>query len=433
MVGGSFADRARMAWGIVAKRQFQGVVPDGVIPPRGMSRRGSALVTDATSLRHSAVWACLRLRADLISTFPVDCFRSSGGLDLEVKRPLVLVEPGGEEWDYVDWMWASQHTFDLTGNIVGLITEYDGNNLPARIDLQPSSRVTVQQRKNLPYPVYKIDGTEYKNVPGQRKQVWHEKQYPQAGLPIGLSPVMYAAWSVGEFLSIQDFALDWFGGGAVPKAAMRNKSRKLDEKEIKSAKQWYRDVINNGDLLVYGNDWEYEMIQAEQAGVEWLTARAATIPDISRFFGCPADLIDAAVSGESITYANISQRNLEFLILHLGPAVAKREKNLSKLMAAPRFVKLNTDALLRMDPETRAKVIGMRIDQRTLTLTEARALDNLGPLTDADFAEFARAFPIKSAVTKPEQVASQRALEAWMHDTSAPISPAPYGARELTR
>src|SRR5690349_22002342 len=47
-----------------------------------------------------------------------------------------------------------------------------------------------------------------------------------------------------------------------------------------------------------------------------------------------------------------------FLVMHLGPVVSRREEALSRLTPGPRFVKLNTDALLRMDPSSRADKIG---------------------------------------------------------------------------
>jgi len=170
------------------------------------------------------MWACLRLRADLISTFPCDTFRSvqGAGLDLNVSvpKPPVLVTPGGDAWDYVEWMWASQHDFDKSGNIIGVITEWDGRNMPARIDLAPASATTVIQRKGDPVPLYKIDNTEYRgrwSGPNSAGKIWHERQYPVPGIPVGLSPLAYAAWSIGEALSLQDFALDWFGGGPCPR------------------------------------------------------------------------------------------------------------------------------------------------------------------------------------------------------------------------
>ena len=68
-------------------------------------------------------------------------------------------------------------------------------------------------------------------------------------------------------------------------------------------------------------------------------------------------MIGGASGGSSLTYANVTQRNLDFLIMHLGPSVVRRERSLSQLLPRPRFVKLNPSALLRMDDETRAAVI----------------------------------------------------------------------------
>jgi hypothetical protein len=55
-------------------------------------------------------------------------------------------------------------------------------------------------------------------------------------------------------------------------------------------------------------------------------------------------------------------------------------------------VKLNSDALLRMDPETRAKMLGQEIKDRMLAPSEARALQNRQPYTDEQLAEFDRLF-----------------------------------------
>ena len=109
--------------------------------------------------------------------------------------------------------------------------------------------------------------------------------------------------------------------------------------------------------------------------------------DICRFFDTPADMVDANPGGASITYANITQRNLDYLIHHLGPTVVRREKNLSKLLPTPRYVKLNTSALLRMDDASRQKVLRSQVESWLLTNTEARELENRPALTPQQMAE----------------------------------------------
>lgn len=367
------------------RRDHAGQTADQMIPPRTGGGGSVAAVTNETALRHSAVWACLRLRANLISTMPVDLYRKVDGIQVEVPKPPVLVTPGGDEVEMPEWMYSSQFDLDRAGNTVGLITAKDGLGFPARIELVPIGDVTVRMRKGK--KTYKIGGKIY-----QPEEVWHEKQYTVAGLSVGLSPVAYAAWSISEYLSIQQFALDWFSGGAIPSAHLKNTAKTLNQDQADGAKQRFKAAVANRDLFVTGNDWDYEMIQAEQAGADWIAAKQASIGDIARYFDCPSDLIDASVSGSSVTYANMTQRNLQFLVMSLGPAVTRRENALTRLSSRPRFVKINRHALLAMDPQTQAAVLKTRIDSRTLTPSEARALYDQPPLTDQQLAEFDRLF-----------------------------------------
>jgi hypothetical protein len=218
---------------------------------------------------------------------------------------------------------------------------------------------------------------------------------------------------------------------------MKNTAKRLKEGERATAKQWYSDTIRNGDLMVTGNDWEYNMIQAEQAGTEWLQGRRFGLLDVARFFGVPADLIDAAVSGQSVTYANITQRNVQFLIMHLGPTVTRREKNLTKLLPTPRYCKLNRDALLAMDPETRQRVIRSRLETWQTTNSEARRLDNLPPLSPAERAEmidiYGRPFAsgvLPGSMGSPTTEDSDTIKEGMYPKQAAPAPASPAGPPE---
>jgi HK97 family phage portal protein len=359
-------------------------------------------VTNDSALRHSAVWAALRLRADLVSMMPIDVYRQVQGLQVEVPKPPVLINPGGSEVGIKEWMYSTQFDLDRAGNCFGIITERtgvigpDGRGLPGRIDLVELGEVTVRA-KGSQISKYKICGVDY-----DPWDVWHERQYTVAGFPLGLSPVAYAAWSIEESLNAQQFARDWFGAGIVPSGTLKNTNKTIDPKNAREAKQSFRAAVSNGDVFVHGADWEYKPIQAVAQQAQFVEARQFGMSDIARFFGVPGDLIDAAVSGSSVTYANISQRNLQFLIMHLGPAVGRREDAFSrKLLSNPRYVKLKTDALLRMDPQTRAATLAAQINSRTLTPSEARALEDRPPFTEDQYAEFDRLFGSRSVPTPP--------------------------------
>ncbi|MFD9569984.1 phage portal protein [Streptomyces sp. NPDC059982] len=369
------------------RRAISGPTAGELVPARPVQRAGGVTVTPESALRHSAVWACLRLRANLVSTMPVDVYRRVGEMKVEVPKPPVLINPGGDRVGMMEWLYSTQFDLDRAGNAFGLITARDGLGLPARIELVPVAEVTVRQRDGV--ISYRIGQQEY-----AADEVWHERQYTMAGLAVGLSPIAYAAWSIGEYLSVQQFALDWFGNGAVPSAHLKNTAKTISPDQAEETKRRFKAATSSQDLFVTGNDWEYKMIQADAAGADWIEAKRYGIGDIARFFDCPGDLIDAAAGG--MTYANITQRNLQFLVMNLGPAIVRREDALSSLTSRPRFVKLNTDALLRMDPQTRAAMLRTQIESRQIAPSEARELEDRPPFTDSQLSEFDRLFGTKT-------------------------------------
>lgn len=371
--------------------EYPGAQASDVIPHRlGLQIAPGHMINSESALRHSAVWACLRLRANLISTLPVDVFRAAqyGLPHIKVATPPVILNPGGQEVDYIEFMYSTQFDLDRAGNSIGIVTARNGYGLPAEIHLVPLAWVSVNVIDNV-LVEYMIRGKSYRP-----DQIWHEKQYTVAGFHLGLSPIMYAAWCIGEHLSIQDFALSWFTTGGIPRAQLKNEVLPtITDAQAEDIKARAKETIRSGDVLVTGKDWSYSMIQAEQTGMEWLQARNIGLGEIARFLDCPADLIDAAVSGQSITYANVVQRNLQLLIMSLGPAIVRRENALNKLLPNRQFVRIDTDALLRMDPATRAQVIASRVAARVLAPSEARLLEDLPPMTESQMAEFERFWP----------------------------------------
>lgn len=356
---------------------------------RGGSKFRRKSMSREEALLHSAIWACLRLRADLVSTMPVDVFRQlAGGPKVEVNpKPPILVTPGGERVRWMEWSYSSQFDMDSTGNTIGLITATDATGRPARVDLFPTEETAVKKRK---------DGTLKYRLAGEwfdPPQVWHEKQFTISGCPVGLSPIAYAAMSTYTYLSAQQFAADWFDNSNVPSAHMKNNAKTLTPKEIREIKKRHRESIQAGDLFVTGKDWTYEILAGKVSEAHFLEQQQFGLADACRWFGVPGDMIEASQSGSSVTYANITQRNLQFLILHLGPAIRRREEAWTwGFTPGPQYVKLNRGALLEMDLKSRYEGHKIGITGRFIAPSEARALEEREPFTDEQLAEFDRLF-----------------------------------------
>jgi HK97 family phage portal protein len=368
-----------------------------LIGQRYGSRRGNVTVNAESALAHSAVWACLRLRADLISTLPVDVFRNVGGINVLVNPPEIITQPGGPDCLSTEWRYSSQIDLDRYGNTVGVITAFAADGKPARIELAPMEQATYVCQ----------GGDEFWRINGQRferSQIWHEKQWTAPGLPIGLSPLAYAAMSIGQYLSAQQFALDWFANGSMPSGKLKNTAKKIDKDDAELVKDRFKASVAARDVFVHGNDWEFDFISVAANESQFLEAMRFGSEDICRFFGVPSRAIDAASpgSGGTVTYANVTQDDLHLLVRNLNPAIVRREEAWSNgLVARPRMVRLNQDALLRLDPQTRQQVLREDVAAKLRTYSEARALMNLPPLTPADMAEFQAVNPAKALPAAP--------------------------------
>lgn len=372
--------------------------PSGsLLPARAAGTKGKA-VSSTTALRQSAVWAAITLRADLVSSFPIDVYRRVGGIQVEVPKPPVLIDPSGGGMTMREWMYSTQMDLDRVGNAYGIITEVDGQGKPRRIELVAHETVTVRVKNDV--VTYVIKGTTY-----DADRIWHEKQYTIPGLVMGLSPIANAAWSLGLWASAAEFAAEWFGNhGNIPSGHLRNVKKTLADGEADKIKARYKVAVEGGDIFVTGNDWEFKTENAQAADSRFLEQQNYSDQAAARFFGVPGDMIDVATKGSSITYANITQRNLQFLITKLGPAVGRREEALSSLLAAPRFVKLNTAAILRMDPETSSRVLINEVQGKITAPSEARALMNRAPFTPEQLAEFEQLGIISAGTPAPSTV-----------------------------
>lgn len=374
----------------------------------GGSAAGIPRITEDDAMRNSSVWSALRVRANLISSLDVHCYMNyvdptGDRLSLEVALPPVMVEPS-PGIDFAEFMYSSQVDLDRYGNCFGLIKQTDRFDLPMRIDLVPAADVRVRLAKDGTVS-YRIGSKEY-----ERKDVWHERQYTVAGLPVGLSPISYAAMTIAQSKSAQGFAINWYTHNAVPAGHLKNVDKRLDAGEARLIKDRFEAAMQGGGaVFVTGKEWEFSPVVAESNDSVWLNAMQASAADVARFFDVPGDLIGApAGAGSSITYANITQRFVQLLTVHLGPTLKRRRNAFTaRMLPKPRFVEFDTEQLLAMDPAALSTMLGQQIRDRIRTPNEVRnSFYNLPDLDEADLAEYTAAFTTTPAVPTAQPVAA---------------------------
>jgi HK97 family phage portal protein len=215
--------------------------------------------------------------------------------------------------------------------------------------------------------------------------VWHVRGLTLPGARMGLSPISYAAATLGLDLSSRQFASGFFDGGGIPKAVLES-DQQITQPQAVTIKDRVLATLRGREPLVLGLGLKYTQIQVKPEESQFLATQNANVSQICRYFNVPAAMIDGP-SGGGMQYSNTEQRGLEFLTYTLAHWLRRIEDAISALLPNGQFVKFNTHSLLRLDAETQAKVDLQRVAAKVVAPSELRARDGLDPMTDAQKAE----------------------------------------------
>jgi HK97 family phage portal protein len=353
---------------------------------RGIRTGAARPVGWSGALSIPAVWAAVRLRANIISSLPVLVMRDGpDGLPQQVASysvPPVLSRPSAT-FDMVSWLHASQMSLDLRGNAYGKIVARDPRTfLPSQIELVHPDDVQVRTR---------VDGSVEYRMGGKivdAADVWHETQNEQPGAVTGMSPIAAAARALGVNLSAADYGGEFYED-AMTASGVFSSEAPIDEVQAKIAKARIMAVQSGREPLVLGGNWTYRPLTVAPAEAMFLDVLRFGAADVARLFDVPGEMIEANTSGSSVTYANREQRSQDLLAFRLGPAIARRERALTRLTVRGQYVKLNTAALLRGDLMTRYKSYQIGLQYGFLALDEVRALEDREPMTADALAQLA--------------------------------------------
>jgi HK97 family phage portal protein len=204
------------------------------------------------------------------------------------------------------------------------------------------------------------------------------------GMPMGQSPISSARQAIGAGISAEQFGAQFFQAGGNPNAIIYSDSE-LTPEQAQGIKGAFNNATQgNREPAIMGSGLKYERVQISPDESQFLDSQRFTVEQIARIYGIPPELVGAATSGSSVTYANREQRAADWLSFGLMPYLIPIEDALSTLVPRAQRVKFNVDGLLRSDLSTRYAAHAVGIGSGFLTVDEARAYEDLPPLTAED-------------------------------------------------
>jgi HK97 family phage portal protein len=368
-----------------------------MIPTNGQTATiagGGYSVSSDQAMRHAAVYACVRIIADIIGTFPVDAYIGDPGINLGVAdkvepKPPILVKPS----DYlsgVQWVHQVMMALLLQGNAYGLITNTDRLGYPTQIDLVDPQQVNVRKsdggdvntatgaKIRSGVKVFKIHGKTLTS-----SEMWHCPGPMMPGDLAGLSPVKYASRVIGMGVEAERFGLDFFQNGIHPTAAATT-DQPVTEDQANAIRLRIKRATESRETPVLG------------AGVKltpWnVTPEDSMLIEVQRYnqvmicqiFGVAPEMIGAAARGATITYANREQRAMDFLNNAINPWLVRLEDSFTALFPRTTFVKFDTKNLLKSDLLARYQAWQIGIDAGFLVAPEVRNFEGLPEMPETE-------------------------------------------------
>jgi HK97 family phage portal protein len=380
----------------VGRREARGYIyqpGDLAIPPRPEGRRTlSVNVTTQKAMSIGVVWDCVRLRADIVSTLPLQQFRDVGKNAMPMPLGKFFTNPGGDKISLEEWLYSGQVALDLRGNNFGRIVQRDGLGYPLQIELLHPDSVRGRIDEHGKF-VYLVEGK-----PVDPFEIWHEKAFTFPGAKFGMSPIEYAAATMGVNLAAQEFGSRWFDDGGHPSAILSS-DKPIDEQAAKTIKaRFLAAVQGTREPVVLGLGIKYAPISVTANESQFLETIKASGQDICRFFGMPPEMVGLD-SGSSMTYSNVEQRGLDLKAYRIGPTLYRRERKMStELLPNPQNVRFDANELLRTDLLTRYKAYALGEAGGWLDVDEIRTDDKRPPLTDEQRARIAARVPKPLAI-----------------------------------
>lgn len=345
-------------------------------------------VTFDTAMTVSAVFACIRLLAETVSSLPLNMYKldAEGNRTLDNQHNLIklLKYRPNRRQTRIEFFEQLMLNLVSSGNAY-VLRGYMGKRL---VSLQVINSGSVEPELlstgDLIYHWQQQDGTRKKLT---EAEVWHVRLFGN-GL-VGLSPLSHAKKSIGVALAGDDKITHLMSNGAKPTGVLL--AQNWPTKEQRDALRSEMDGLINGDqteLAVLGGGMEFKAMSLTPEDLELLATRRFSLEEIARIFGVPSVLINDT-SASTVWGSGIDSIINGFYKFDLRPYLEKLEISmLVNLLPRTEWesyeLEFDADAILRANLKDRIESTSKQVLSGFMTPNEARKSEGRQPKPNGD-------------------------------------------------
>ena len=337
------------------------------------------VVNEETSLRLSAVYACVRLISDTISTLPYDQFIRRDGQRFPFRPKDSWVEKPSTEMSRTTFWKQVLVSLLLDGNAFVMITR-SGNEI---VDLTPLNPKTVRVERRDGRKVYLINNSTVL----EQDRILHVTEMLMPGELRGVSRIEQSKESLGLGLALEEYAAQFFGNGAYAGGVLEFPDKLSPEQRKEIRDTW--NQMHQGPRRAHrvGMLWgggKFNPLTVDPTNSQLVDQRKFAVEEIARIFRVPPFMLGVSENA-AMAFASIEQQQLFFRQHTIQPYVEMLEDHFQALLSNPSsFIKFNMSSIVRADLATRYAAYNTALLAGFMSVNDVRALEDQGPVDDGD-------------------------------------------------
>jgi HK97 family phage portal protein len=347
--------------------------------PSGYSESAATPVTFDSAMQLSAVWACVKLLSETISSLPLTVYKKSEkGRKIAETHPLTLLFNGKvnryqTKIEFFDTVLLNLIT---SGNAYCLIQKI-GDRIVGLLPLMSAQMETVLLSDGSIVHNYTHDSgvTVYAS-----ESIWHLKLMGN-GI-IGMSPLDYQRNTLGIAQAAESAVTKIYANGSKPSGVL-SMDKFLTEAQRELIRGKFDNITSGKDnrLMILEGGMKFDQVSLSPQDIELLESRKFQIAEICRWYGVPSVMINDTGSS-TVWGSGISEIVQGFYKLTLRPMMEKVEAsilcNLMSPSEAQRYeVEFDFNALTRSDLKTRYEAYRIGVYGGFLKPNEARRIEGM--------------------------------------------------------
>jgi len=352
----------------------------------GTSSSGKTVTADKV-IRLSAVWSCVRLLSESISTLPLKIYerQPDGSRKLAQNNPVyqVLCRKPNSEMTPSRFMLMVVASICLRGNAF-VEKLFIGSRLISLNPLLPQNMVVKRLDNGRLQYTYTENGIERIIQPDR---MMHIRGFGLDGV-CGMMPTMAGVDVFGAAMSVDEAAAKIFENGLQSTGFLSSKAALSPEQRarLRQNLQSFIGSKNAGKLMVLENELTYQNVTMNPEAAQLLESRSFSIEEICRWFRVPPFMVGHTTK-QSSWASSLEGMNLQFLTHTLRPLLVNIEQEISRCLLNGDddvFAEFSVEGLLRADSAGRAAYYTSALQNGWMSRNDVRRLENYPPIPGGD-------------------------------------------------